>query len=172
MICLNGLRCLTNEICPKEFGDFTLASGQKSTYYIDIKTAVTDQAVLSRIGQEMALAGEFDTVAGVAVGGVPLAVATSLAAGKPYAIIRAQEKGHGKSSRIIGSVKGRSVLLVEDVTTSGGSVINGIRALREAGARVVGVVTVVDRGQGAAEALAREGIPFLALATAGDLLAR
>lgn len=154
-----------------EFGDFTLASGQKSTYYLDVKSAMTDPMVLSRIGEEMAASCEFEVVAGVAVGGVPLAVATALAAKKPYAIVRAQGKDHGKSGKIIGTVSGRSVLLVEDVTTSGGSVLTGIRALREAGARVTQVVAVVDREQGATEALLREGVPFVSLVTASELLA-
>ncbi len=117
-----------------EFGDFTLASGAKSPYYIDVKSAVTDPALLSAIATAIVQRYSFDVVAGVAVGGVPLAVATALVAKKPYAIIRAAEKSHGKKEVIIGTVKDRDVLLVEDVTTSGGSALYGIGALRAAGA--------------------------------------
>lgn len=153
-----------------EFGDFTLASGAKSTYYIDVKTAVTNPDLLSAIAAEVAGSQEFEVIAGVAVGGVSLAVATSLATKKPYAIIRSSEKGHGKKDVVIGHVRGRKVLLIEDVTTSGGSALYGIDALREAGAIVDCVVTVVDREQGAAAMLAGNGIRLVPLVTVSDLL--
>jgi orotate phosphoribosyltransferase len=153
-----------------EFGDFTLASGAKSTYYIDVKTAVTNPDLLQAIATAVAGLEEFDVVAGVAVGGVSLAVATALAAKKPYAIIRSSEKGHGKKDIVIGHVRGRNVLLIEDVTTSGGSALYGIDALRAAGATVDRVVTVVDREQGAAAMLAGHGIRLVPLVTVGDLV--
>lgn len=155
-----------------EFGDFTLASGAKSTYYIDVKTAVTNPDLLSAIASEVCGSQEFDVIAGVAVGGVSLAVATSLAAKKPYAIIRSSEKGHGKKDVVIGHVRGRKVLLIEDVTTSGGSALYGIDALRAAGAIVNCVVTVVDREQGAGSMLAGHGIRLVPLVTVSDLLKR
>jgi len=152
------------------FGDFTLASGVKSSYYLDVKKAITHPAVLMAIGEEMARQADFDVVAGVAVGGVPIAVATAIASRKPYAIVRSTEKSHGTGGRIIGSISGKQVLLVEDVTTSGGSVIRGIEALRAGGARVDTVITVVVREAGAAAALGRLGIRLIALATAGDVV--
>ncbi|HDR73376.1 MAG TPA: orotate phosphoribosyltransferase [Methanoculleus sp.] len=153
-----------------EFGDFTLASGAKSRYYVDIKTAATNPDLLEAIGDAIAATGDFDVVAGVAVGAVPIAVAVSLAARKPYAIIRRDEKGHGKSGNIIGDVAGKEVLLVEDVTTSGGSVLYGIRSLQDAGARIRRVVCVVDREQGADAALRDIGIELTALVKASDIL--
>jgi len=153
-----------------EFGDFTLASGAKSPYYIDVKTAVTRPALLSAVADAIASSHAFDVVAGIAVGGVPLCVATSLAKKKPYAIIRASEKGHGKKDVIIGDVKGREVLLVEDVTTSGGSALYGINALRAAGARVDRIVTVVDREQGAEAMLATHGVRLIPLVRLHELL--
>lgn len=153
-----------------EFGEFVLASGARSTYYLDIKTAITDPALLGRIGREFADRFSFDTVAGVAVGAVPLAVATSLASGKPYAIIRKEEKSHGKSGVTIGDVKGRKVLLVEDVTTSGGSALYGARVLREAGAEIVAVGVVVDRESGAADAFAGEGLALCPLTTVSEIM--
>jgi orotate phosphoribosyltransferase len=89
---------------------------------------------------------------------------------KPYAIVRREEKGHGKSGLVIGSVRDRSVLLVEDVTTSGGSALFGIEALQSAGARVEMVVAVVDREQGAAETLRKHGIRLASLVSAKELL--
>ncbi len=152
-----------------EFGDFTLASGKKSTYYIDVKSAVTNPDLLGAIASTVAGSQDFEVVAGVAVGGVSLAVATSLAAKKPYAIIRSTDKGHGKKDVIIGNVRGKRVLLIEDVTTSGGSALYGIEALRAAGANVDRVVTVVDREQGAAAMLATHGALLVSLVTVSEL---
>ncbi|NYT06083.1 MAG: orotate phosphoribosyltransferase [Methanomicrobiales archaeon] len=137
-----------------EFGEFTLASGAKSSYYIDIKTAATRPGLLRAIGGEIAEHFSFDVVAGVAVGAVPIAVATALAADRPFAIIRQKQKEHGKAGAIIGDVAGKSVLLVEDVTTSGGSVIYGIEELE----------------QGATERLRREGVELCPLVRASDIL--
>jgi orotate phosphoribosyltransferase len=153
-----------------EFGDFTLASGAKSPYYIDVKTAVTHPDLLSAVATAIAGAHRFEVVAGVAVGGVPLAVAVALATRKPYAIIRASEKSHGKKDVIIGSVQGKDVLLVEDVTTSGGSALYGIDALRAAGATADRVVTVVDRDQGAEAMLAGHGVRHIPLVRLHELL--
>lgn len=153
-----------------EFGDFTLASGAKSKYYIDVKTAVTHPDLLGAIASAVAGSPAFDIVAGVAVGGVPLAVAVSLAARKPYAIIRSSSKDHGKKDLIIGHVRGKRILLIEDVTTSGGSALYGIEILRAAGATVDRVVTVVDREQGAAAMLAGHGITLVPLVKVSQLL--
>jgi orotate phosphoribosyltransferase len=153
-----------------EFGDFTLASGAKSPYYIDVKTAVTHPDLLTAVAETIASSHDFDVVAGVAVGGIPLCVATSLVKKKPYAIIRASEKSHGKKDVIIGDVKGRDVLLVEDVTTTGGSALYGINALRAAGARADRVVTVVDREQGAEAMLQAHGVRIIPLVRLHELL--
>lgn len=167
---VNPIATLLTENGAIEFGDFVLASGARSSYYIDIKAATTNPAVLAAIGKAIAEGWEFDTVAGVAVGAVPIAVAVSLASGRPYAIIRRAEKDHGKDGTIIGEVRDRNVLLVEDVTTSGGSALYGLEALRHAGAHVDRVVTVVDRETGAHEALAEKGAVLLALVRVSELL--
>ncbi|HJJ96128.1 MAG TPA: orotate phosphoribosyltransferase [Methanocorpusculum sp.] len=155
-----------------EFGDFTLASGAKSKYYIDVKTAIMQPALLSEIAKEVAGHYTFDVIAGVAVGGVPLAVAVSLASGKPCAVIRAAAKDHGKSQMVIGDVAGKHVLLIEDVTTSGGSSKYGIDELRKAGAIVDAVVVVVDRDNGAEALLAADGVTLHPLVRASELLNR
>ncbi|WP_332449472.1 orotate phosphoribosyltransferase [Methanoculleus sp.] len=167
---VNPIATLLLESGAIEFGDFLLASGARSSYYIDIKAATTNPTILAAIGKTIAEGHEFDTVAGVAVGAVPIAVAVSLASGRPYAIIRKEEKDHGKAGTIIGDVAGKNVLLVEDVTTSGGSALYGLSALRAAGAHVDRVVTVVDREGGAREALAEKGASLLALVRVSELL--
>jgi orotate phosphoribosyltransferase len=151
-------------------GDFLLASGIRSSVYVDIKSALTDPGVLSAVALEIAGRCSFETVAGIAVGGIPIAVAVSLAAGKPYAVVRREEKGHGTGGKIIGEVSGFSTLLVEDVTTSGGSVLSAVRILREAGAKVDTVITIVDREEGAAGSLATEGVTLIPLVTLKELL--
>ena len=151
-------------------GDFLLASGIRSSVYVDIKSALTDPGVLSAVALGIAGRSEFEVVAGVAVGGIPIAVTVSLAAGKPYAIVRRDEKGHGTGGKIVGGVAGLSTLLVEDVTTSGGSVLSAVRILREAGAKVDTVITVVDREEGAAASLAAEGVTLISLVTLKELL--
>lgn len=154
-----------------EFGDFTLASGAQSRYYIDVKTAIMQPKLLQEIAVEVAASFEFECIAGVAVGGVPLAVAVSLAADKPCAVIRAAAKDHGKNEMIIGNVKGKRVLLIEDVTTSGGSSKYGVDELRKAGALIDTVITVVDREGGAEKLLAADGVTLHALVKASELLA-
>lgn len=151
-------------------GDFTLASGQKSDYYVDVKSSLTDPMILGSIAQEITAKCSFEVVAGVAVGAVPIAVAVSLASRKPYAIIRSLGKSHGKGSMIIGDVKGKEVLLVEDVITSGGSVLHGIDELRAGGAIADTVVTVVDRHVGGEAALRKRGVLLIALTSVEEIL--
>ena len=86
---VNRIARMLQENGAVEYGEFTLASGAKSSYYLDVKSALANPSVLKAVGEEIAGMASFDLVAGVAVGGVPIAVATSLASGKPYAIIRA-----------------------------------------------------------------------------------
>jgi orotate phosphoribosyltransferase len=167
---VNPIATLLLESGAIEFGDFVLASGARSPYYIDIKAATTNPVILAEIGKAIAEGREFDMVAGVAVGAVPIAVAVSLASGRPYVIVRKAEKDHGKAGTIIGEVSGRNVLLVEDVTTSGGSALYGLAALRAAGAHVDLVVTVVDREAGAHEALAEKGASLHALVRVSELM--
>ncbi|KQC07623.1 MAG: orotate phosphoribosyltransferase [Methanolinea sp. SDB] len=151
-------------------GDFTLASGKKSDYYIDVKSVLTDPGLLEYLAGKIAGTCSFDVVAGVAVGAVPIAVAVSLVSGKPFAIIRSSGKDHGKESMIIGDVKGKDVLLVEDVITSGGSVLFGIEQLRAGGAHADSVVTIVDRHAGGEAALREQGVSLIALTSVAEIL--
>lgn len=155
------------------FGDFTLASGAKSSYYVDIKRASTDPAVLRLIGEGFAKrVGAAQRIAGMELGAVPLAAAASLASGVPFLMVRKKPKGYGTASQIEGVFEaGQEVVVVEDVTTSGGSSLEAVKVLREAGLKVTKVVTAVDREAGAAKAFADVGVQFEALVTASELLA-
>ena len=159
-----------------QFGDFTLASGAKSNYYIDIKKASTDPKVLYLISQLMAekiqMSGKkYDRIAGVVLGSVPLAAALSLATGIPYVMVRKEKKDHGTSKLIEGVLnKGDSVIVVEDVITSAGSSVSAIATLREAGAKVDDIISVIDREAGGKEALKSIGVTLTSLVKASDLL--
>jgi orotate phosphoribosyltransferase len=158
------------------YGDFTLASGKRSPYYIDIKKASTDPYVLEAIADEMArlihMEGlKFDRIAGVVLGSIPLAVALSLRTKVPYIMIRKEKKDHGTGKLIEGTLqKGERVLMVEDVITSAGSVAEAIDTVREAGGEVSMTVCVVDRQGGGMERLADIGVGLRSLVTAEELL--
>jgi orotate phosphoribosyltransferase len=155
-----------------KFGQFILTSGAHSDYYIDIKKASTDPKILKLIAQEMASHTKgYDMLAGMELGAVPLIVALSLETGIPYVIIRKEKREHGTGKQIEGAdVNGKNVLLIEDVTTSGGSVVKSIQILRENNAHVKKVLTVVDRESGARETLQNHSVEFIPLVTVSEIL--
>ncbi len=157
-----------------KFGDFTLASGKKSNYYIDIKKASTDPATLKVIAKQASriIKGiNIDAVGGVVLGGVPLATAVSLETGFPLVLIRKSTKDYGTGGRFVGDFrKDSKILLIEDVTTSGGSVMDAVEAIREEGATVDRVITVVDREAGAEKGLSEIGVKLVPLVRASDLI--
>ncbi|MHB8586725.1 MAG: orotate phosphoribosyltransferase [Thermoplasmatota archaeon] len=155
------------------FGKFVLASGAESDYYIDIKKASSRPAILRVVGDAVAkeCAG-CDGIAGMELGAVPIAVAASLASGLPYIIVRKKPKGYGTASRIEGDLPaGAKILLVEDVTTSGGSALEAAAVLKEAGYQIDRCVTVVDRESGAGEKFQAAGIRLVPLVRVSELLA-
>lgn len=156
-----------------QFGTFTLASGRTSSYYVDIKRAVTRPDLLRRIAEAIApYAHEASRVAGVELGAVPIATAVSLVTDKPYIIVRKQLKEHGTRKEYEGDLaKGDKVLFVEDVVTTGGTLCAAIERLRRHGAVIDEVVTVVDREEGGRMALAEISVRMHALLRASDLLA-
>ena len=110
-------------------------------------------------------------LAGMELGAVPLVVALALETDIPYVIIRKEKREHGTSKQIEGGeVKGKSVLIVEDVTTSGGSVVKTIQILRENQAEVEKVLTVVDREAGAKETLKKLEVQFIPLVSVSEIL--
>jgi len=155
-----------------KFGKFVLSSGISSNYYIDIKQASTNPTILKEIAKEMSkFAENYDLVAGLELGAVPLIVALSLETGIPFVIVRKEEKMHGTRKMIEGeSVENKKVLVVEDVTTTGTSVLKAINVLRKNGAILDKVVSVVDRESGAREKIEREGLKLVSLISVKDLL--
>lgn len=161
-------------------GDFQLASGKTSSVFFDMKPAMLDPegANLIAAGVLDLLRGDNDVdhIGGLVMGAVPLigAVCVRSFPDRPLAgfFVRKEPKERGTRRMIEGNLApGASVALLEDVTTTGGSVLKAVAAVREADARVAKVVTIVDRLEGAAENLAREGLDLAALFTRDDFLA-
>ena len=155
------------------FGHFTLASGRTSPYYVDAKRAITEPDVLRAIAKAMApFAAGADRIAGVELGAVPIAAAVALESGKPYLMVRKQPKEHGTRGGFEGALNpGDRVLFVEDVVTTGGTLVAAIERLRAGGAVVEDAAVIVDRREGGGEALAAIGVRLHALLNADDLLA-
>ena len=155
-----------------QFGRFVLTSGAVSDYYIDIKKASTNPEMLKKLAEAMTEYTEgYDLLAGMELGAVPLVVALSLETNIPYVIIRKDKREHGTSKQIEGGeVKGKKVLIVEDVTTSGGSVIKTIQIIRENKGIVDEVLAVVDRESGAEQKLQTADVSFIPLLSVSDIL--
>ncbi len=154
------------------YGEFTLASGERSDYYVDIKKASTRPDILSIIAAAMEgrMAERPDRIAGVVLGSIPLATALSLRSGIPLLMVRKERKAHGTGSSVEGDLQeGMRVLVVEDVITSAGSVIEAVEQLRAQGAEVDTVLAVIDREAGGREALRERGVRLEALLAASEL---
>jgi orotate phosphoribosyltransferase len=160
-------------------GEFKLVSGGTSNYYLDMKPTTFDPegaALVADIVFQM-LKDDVDVVAigGLELGAVPIiaAVCARSARERPVNgfVVRKEKKGHGTNQKIDGNfTPNTTVILFDDVTTKGGSVLQAVRAVREQGATVKRVITLVDRLEGAAENLKREGLELQPLYTARELL--
>ncbi|MEK6674622.1 MAG: orotate phosphoribosyltransferase [Planctomycetota bacterium] len=153
-------------------GDFTLRSGRKSKYYLDKYLFETQPDILAALGKEMSAYVTVKTtrIAGAELGGVPLAAAVSMASGKPFIIVRNAKKDYGTSKAFEGKLeRGDSVLLVEDIATTGGQVLEAAKVILAAGAVVEKIVAVIDRQEGARENIEAGGFVFEALLSKADL---
>lgn len=148
-------------------GRVVLSSGREADYYVDLRRITLDADAAPLVGQVMLDATadlDFDAVGGLTLGADPVAAAMLHAAAArgrrlDAFVVRKEGKAHGLQRRIEGpDVAGRRVLAVEDTSTTGGSVLTAVEALREAGAEVVGVAVIVERG--AAPAIAEAGLPY------------
>lgn len=164
------LKDLLKEMKVVQKGEFILASGKKSNYFVNIKRASTNPRVLREIGKAMAPYVNDCKIAGMALGAVPLAVAVALETGQPFVMVRKEPKDHGTKELIEGEVApGDKFVIVEDVATTGGSTLQVVSALRGKGANVAKAIVVVDRQEGAKEMLVEHGIELVSLFTVQDL---
>ena len=178
----NKLRQLADIVRDRslQVGEFTLSSGRTSRYYIDARTTTMSAAGAALIGtlgleaiREEAWAPA--SVGGLTLGADPVAYAISAASvGSPPIVdaftVRKTPKAHGTARRIEGCfAPDAPVVIVEDVITSGGSALAAVEAVREAGGTVVGVLAVVDRDEGGADAIRAAGVPLHVLLRIADL---
>ncbi|MET4047954.1 orotate phosphoribosyltransferase [Rhodococcus sp. 1163] len=156
-------------------GKVTLSSGKEADYYVDLRRATLHHRASALIGslmRELVADWDFDSVGGLTMGADPVAFAVMHAPGRPIDafVVRKAAKAHGMQRQIEGpDIVGKRVLVVEDTTTTGNSPLTAVAALREAGATVVGVATVVDRATGADDVIAAEGLEYRSLLGLGDL---
>ena len=150
-------------------GKVTLASGKEADYYVDLRRVTLDGAAAPLVGEvmtELVADWEFDAVGGLTLGADPVAVAmlhhAARTGGRLDAfVVRKESKAHGLQRRIEGTeVAGRRCLVVEDTSTTGGSVMTAVDAVREAGGEVIGVAVIVDRSTGAKERIEAQGVPY------------
>lgn len=159
-------------------GRVTLSSGKEADHYVDLRRITLDAQAAPLVGRvmlELTEQWEYDAVGGLTLGADPVAISmlhAAAAQGRSLDafVVRKAEKTHGLQRRVEGpDVKGRRVLAVEDTSTTGGSVLTAVEALREAGAEVVGVAVIVDRATGAKERVEAEGCAYLSAFGPEDL---
>jgi orotate phosphoribosyltransferase len=175
---MNSRDKLKEEILNKAVvhGKVILSSGKEADYYVDLRRVTLDAVAAPLVGEvmlDLTKGWDFDAVGGLTLFADPVATAMMhVAASKGRKldsfVVRKAEKAHGLQRRIEGpDVKGRRVLAVEDTSTTGGSVMTAVEALKEAGAFVVGVAVIVERG--AAPLIAENGLEYLAAYQLSDL---
>ena len=150
-------------------GKVTLASGKEADYYVDLRRVTLDGAaapLVGRVMRELVADWDFEAAGGLTLGADPVAVAMLHAAAAvgerlDAFVVRKESKAHGLQRRIEGTeVAGRRVLVVEDTSTTGGSALTAVDAVREAGGEVVAVAVVVDRNTGSAERVQEAGLEY------------
>ncbi|MDR0959900.1 MAG: orotate phosphoribosyltransferase [Propionibacteriaceae bacterium] len=160
------------------WGRITLASGREADYYVDLRRITFSGSaapVMGRVMLDLLDGWEVDAVGGLTLGADPVATAILHAAAAQRRTIdaftvRKEAKAHGLQRRIEGpDIAGRRVVVVEDTSTTGGSIAQAVAAVREAGATVVGVAVVVDRATGARERFEREGLEYRAALGLADI---
>jgi orotate phosphoribosyltransferase len=161
-----------------KFGQFTLASGKKATYYLDGKQVTLDPHGARLVGEgilDLLATGPMpDAVGGMSIGADPITAAVvtmSAVRDTPIAgfMVRKESKGHGTNQYVEGPVRpGQGVVIVEDVVTTGGSSLQAIERVEAFGLKVVRVLAIIDRMKGGAEAFAARGYPFASLLTIRD----
>ena len=149
-----------------KFGDFTLASGKKSSYYVDLRLVPSyphkfremvkylENEIVQDIGLE-----KFDSIVSVPTGGLVIASALAIETVKPLIYVRSKPKDYGTSKSVEGKIHdGMNVVMIDDVATTGGSVVNAIKSLKEVNISIKDAYVIVNRMEGAKEALAELGV--------------
>ena len=156
-----------------KIGSFKLTSGLESPYYIDLRLLYSFPELRNRIVDELinkfSVLKQADVVLGIATSGLALASFIACKLNKPLAYVRIERKEHGTKSLVEGVIANRTVVIVDDVATTGGSIEHAIIATKEAYGKPIAAVTVVDREQGARQRLKNYGIELYSLITAREI---
>jgi orotate phosphoribosyltransferase len=156
-----------------KFGKFRLSSGIESHYYVDMKKAITNPLILREVAEILSVKINkmcVDRVAGPALGAIPIVTAVSLYSGLPMIMIRKAKKDYGTTNLIEGDLeKGNLVVVLEDVTTTGNSLLTAIEAILKNGGKVKKAFVIVDRAEGAINNLHENGIILEPLVSVNDL---
>lgn len=170
---LRDLARALRDIGAIQVGEFVLASGQKSHYYVDLRVLVSAPVLLAQVARQYARHVRRlkpDLVAAVPYAALPIATAVSLHTGVPMIYVRKEPKTHGTARRVEGRFRpGQRAVVIEDVVTTGGSVLRAVEILRAAGLVVEDAIVFLDREQGGRENLRRAGIHLHACMTVGEL---
>ena len=156
-----------------QFGDFTLASGKKSSYYVDLRLVPSyphefrrmvkhlQNEIINDVGLD-----NFDSLVSVPTGGLVITSALAIETVKPLIYVRSKPKDYGTSKSVEGKIKeGMKVVMVDDVATTGGSVLNGIKSLKDSKIKIEDAYVIVNRMEGADEALKEQGVTLHSLLT-------
>jgi len=155
-------------------GDFTTRAGKKTNYYIDKYLFETDPSILKLLAKEIAATlpalSSFDRLAAPELGAVSIAAAVALEVNKPFIIVKKQSKEYGTQKLIEGQFyKQERVVVIEDILTTGGAVLRACDILVENNVQIIEIIGVINREEGAHEAITSKGISYKALFTATDL---
>jgi len=153
-------------------GDFTLRSGRRSKYYLDKYLFSTQPDILAALGEMFAqrIPAGTTRLAGAELGGIPLVSSAAIASNLPCVFIRNQKKEYGTAKQIEGKVgPGDRVVIVEDVATTGGQVLEAARSIQATGAEVTLIISTIDRLEGARENIQSAGFRYESLFTVADL---
>lgn len=153
-------------------GTFTLRSGRTSDYYLDKYLFSTQPHILRELGSMFAarLPEDATKLAGAELGGIPLVTATSLASGLPCVFIRNAKKDYGTAKQLEGKLDATDrIVIVEDIATTGGQVLEAAQTIAETGAKVLRIIATIDRLEGARENIENAGFAFDSLFTVNDL---
>ncbi len=153
-----------------KFGEFVLTSGKKSNIYVDLRPLPSFPEDFRKVAEDISSRIGDGGICGVAVGGLPLATAVALLKSRPLIYVRKEKKEHGTMSKLEGRVEDDVYVVIDDVATTGGSLLRAIRSVREAGAEVREAWVVIDRLQGAREALREENVVLRSIATLPEIV--
>lgn len=155
-----------------KFGEFKLSSGLISPYYVDLRRLYSYPELAQRIVKELIQLiplNDIDVIAGIETAGIPLASFISCTTRKPLAYIRKEAKTHGTGNLIEGDVVGKKTMIVDDVVTTGSSLLRAINHVKNTGGLPTIAVVVVDREQGARELLEKHGVRLISLTTSREI---